>query len=539
MVAYGGAGSFFNSTPAAVRAGWLSILACIEVPCAVAGYWWATIHFHTQMHLWISICVAPLLLLRSNESVTVGKQWFTHYTEEYRIDSLDDMGISPGLLLNFAGSIVISAAITNFLVESWLAQFVGWPLLWRSMIAGWLAANVGIAISASTGAGGLSQTIDVLNRRGGAKSHGRIIEVSLAILWLIFELIAPALVAAVTATIVVANTIGLIAALGVLAGTATIILVLQASQFGKHPALWILLPIWGFGVGVGYLVRALIIRFTATALNLRPGWQAFPRNWRRTLFSTDFLFPPELIPGYSGQSRFNFTFLYKRLRSKPRWDEPDVFSLFLAIIYFAPAYAYRLSIKSTFWIYWPLAYISADLPRKNIRPAVFLDKLSATPLAWLSACLAASTLLGFVVTNFLTHVVTLWPALQIAFQIVAIEFILQLDWESQKPWVWFSLTSAAIALILFMWAAQMRPEFKHGDVDEDSALRIETNVGRMVRLARIGRVCTILLTLSLALYFLLWRSPLQCLLGHYQLDYVGTLFRWYFGKYMPEGPACL
>ncbi len=62
-------GMVLYSTPASVRAGWPSVFAFVEVAVAVAGYWWFAIHFETQKHLWISVCVAPLSLLQSKKSV--------------------------------------------------------------------------------------------------------------------------------------------------------------------------------------------------------------------------------------------------------------------------------------------------------------------------------------------------------------------------------------------------------------------------------------------------------------------------------------
>jgi hypothetical protein len=115
----------------------------------------------------------------------------------------------------------------------------------------------------------------------------------------------------------------------------------------------------------------------------------------------------------------------------------------------------------------------------------------------------------------------------------------QLDWGHQKPWLWFSLASAVATLFLFIWAGQVRPEFRHGDIDDVTAARMQITVRRMRLLARFRDVCAILLTVSLVIYYLLWRSRAECILSEYHLDYLSRLLRVYFGIYMPHGPTCV
>ncbi|MBR0950330.1 hypothetical protein [Bradyrhizobium canariense] len=76
-------GAALYSTRRSVRSLKPSLLACIELSFAVGLYWWIAIHFDTQKHLWVSICIAPLLLLRSQESVALGVRLFRRYTELY------------------------------------------------------------------------------------------------------------------------------------------------------------------------------------------------------------------------------------------------------------------------------------------------------------------------------------------------------------------------------------------------------------------------------------------------------------------------
>ena len=72
------AGSFFDrhlvwwSSRESIEAEKISLLAVAEVIFSVAAYWWIAWYFDTYAHLLVSVLVAPLVLLRSDESVALG-----------------------------------------------------------------------------------------------------------------------------------------------------------------------------------------------------------------------------------------------------------------------------------------------------------------------------------------------------------------------------------------------------------------------------------------------------------------------------------
>ncbi len=60
----------WGSTEESVERGAISVLACAEVAVGIWLYWWLIPWWlETNLHLLISVLVAPLLLLRSPESV--------------------------------------------------------------------------------------------------------------------------------------------------------------------------------------------------------------------------------------------------------------------------------------------------------------------------------------------------------------------------------------------------------------------------------------------------------------------------------------
>ena len=60
----------------------VSILAIAEVIFSVAVYWWIAVTFDTYLHLIISIALAPLVLIRSPQSVALGVEMFSRYLDE-------------------------------------------------------------------------------------------------------------------------------------------------------------------------------------------------------------------------------------------------------------------------------------------------------------------------------------------------------------------------------------------------------------------------------------------------------------------------
>ena len=120
------------STEVSVDRGAISVLACAEVAAGIWLYWWLIPWwFETNLHLLISVLVAPLLLLRSPESVAAALAAFQRF-----IDSKDE-GFSlrtkrgaVALLL----AVGLSAPVSWGLAETWLGGHDSWSLFWRAGI---------------------------------------------------------------------------------------------------------------------------------------------------------------------------------------------------------------------------------------------------------------------------------------------------------------------------------------------------------------------------------------------------------------------
>src|SRR5580704_14797327 len=75
------------SSPGSIRLGIPSVLGALEAVVAVAAWWTYGLYFNTFTHIWVSICIAPLLLLRSNQSTALGVRWFDRYIQRTSVEN--------------------------------------------------------------------------------------------------------------------------------------------------------------------------------------------------------------------------------------------------------------------------------------------------------------------------------------------------------------------------------------------------------------------------------------------------------------------
>jgi len=64
-----------RSDDESVERGQLNFWAMLETLLAIAGFWWIALKYETFFLLYSSLFVAPLLFLRSEESVRQGVEW--------------------------------------------------------------------------------------------------------------------------------------------------------------------------------------------------------------------------------------------------------------------------------------------------------------------------------------------------------------------------------------------------------------------------------------------------------------------------------
>ena len=109
------------------------------------------------------------------------------------------------------------------------------------------------------------------------------------------------------------------------------------------------------GNGLGIWLRTLFIRFFSTVFFMPYGLRCLTRNWYEVLWSIDIMHSPELLPGSKKiNSFFSVSGIMNEFNSKTKNSK---YYIFVAIIWYVPAIIWRWALKSTLWIWWPLAFL--------------------------------------------------------------------------------------------------------------------------------------------------------------------------------------
>jgi len=101
-----------------------SVLAAVESVCAVSLSLWVAWYFQTYTHLVVAIGLAPLLLLRTDESTRLGLKWFGGFLdnpelEDYLFTGLAFIGIILWFMVTFDILTFFLLSITLFIVEKY------------------------------------------------------------------------------------------------------------------------------------------------------------------------------------------------------------------------------------------------------------------------------------------------------------------------------------------------------------------------------------------------------------------------------------
>lgn len=421
----------FFSNPASIQAGTLSLLAVLETVVAVAVYWLIAWKWETHLHLLVSTCIAPLLLLRSDTSVQEGVEWFDAYTQ-------DGTKIRPtGTPVRFWGIVSLSATIAGLCVymasHELLLGHAGWSLFGRAFLLGGTAFLIAVAVAgavaiAVAGAGAGVVAVLVAGAVAGAGTG------------------AVAGVGAVAGAVAVAVAVAVVGAVvGAVAGTGAI-----AGAIAGEGLVIFFIPLF-----VGVLLRSLAIRFTCTLRHLPLGLQAMPNNWWQILMVIDLKHPPEILPGLDASHKFSFLTIRGEAFSK-QYIFNRITYIIILIIWFPPALLYRWSLKSTCWLYWPLVYLSTK-PRWNTTgktdAEIFLKTLHTSRMETLRRWTASAVLVSALVSSVSGH----WNMLgqPFAHMLILVHWV-RFDLTAMAPWQWCALLGAIITVTLFFFSDRVK-----------------------------------------------------------------------------------
>jgi hypothetical protein len=512
------------STESSIRDHIPSALATLEVLIALTGWWSYAAYFQTFSHIWISICVAPLLLLRSNQSVALGVNWFFSYKETLR-KSRDELAsftqkfseqkksrqlfsrdlppfVAEGLsgmlskeaAIVFLAALAVSSLISYSLADRWITAFGFWGIL----LVGFLSSYLGTA-------GGFA----AVPARSGSFTQ---------------------------LTAVIGGLLGSVVGVGIADGFRAAFLSGAGAAFGfgiQAIAPFRIARSINFPFELGIWLRTLAIRFFATALFLKAGFSKIPTNFTNTLFVIDARQLPELMPGYRDNSIADDILtcdgVLRILRREIR--ERDIFgisaSLTRILIFFIPAYAYRLSIKSTCWLYIPLVYVASTHDFGSTQ-AHFIDRLERSRREGLRRALAVITLAGFIVTTA-AHSFRLIPEVIGKRFVSPIEYFFLIDTHTIRPWQILALLSAGITFYLFFSIRDVQVDKDHASQSSLLDDHIDRKIFRLKFMMSVRNVFSGMLIIILMVHFSLLFDPVRAWIPNYILQGLAT----FYGSYMP------
>jgi hypothetical protein len=430
----------FWSTTESIQNEMPSLTAILETLVAVPLYWWIAVRVGVIQPLLIGVAIAPLVLLRSDESVALGISWLQRFEKNLLGDPIYK-NMSDASRCRFWAITALSAAIAIVLTWTIIRHIPFLPQDWQEGIK---AVVITIVSPLSF----------------GLFFHG-----------------IPIILLTVYPNILTITTI-----------SGKLLL-----KLGEDRPLFVFLALWWApGYVLGVFIVTVGIRITATLAHLRPGIVALPRNFRRLILCTSPRQIPEVVPGIDGtNSALRFSVYLHEL-------EFDGFSkcifssvvTILGILLYFPAWFYRVTIKSTAWFWWPLAFLGGDL-RQARNPELFQWKMMGSLWAKTSIALSCASLLTFATANLVLD----GTVFQHNPLLTPLGYLLLIDW-TPKLWQVCAVLGSLVSLALVFLVNDASGEYRiaHSSGNDGLLNAVERKFGWIERLARL-RLLVILLIL--------------------------------------------
>jgi len=318
----------WHCTVESAEEGVFSPLALLESVLAVSLSLYIAWHYQTYWHIAVASCLAPFLLLRTDESTRKGLQLFHEnwHPNLYLFQALEIVLIAWFLSIYFS---------TMLLVLWFLFALIGLLFVW------------------------LENT-----KRLNSKK--------------VFYLLLTGI------TGIVIGVVGTDAALD--ASLEIIEKIVEVEEIDKGVivagAIFVALVVGGVArVGGGIVAASLLGKVWATlTIFIASPWQSIkviPNNWHRIVFCVDMFHPPELMPGIEGKKYADLTDPYDLFRFgkwisnindglKKDWSGKyyALFYLSLSPLIYFPALAYRWSLKSSCLVWLPLIWLTGGKEKR-------------------------------------------------------------------------------------------------------------------------------------------------------------------------------
>lgn len=388
----------------------VSFLAIVEIFIASIIYWFVAIYLDTYVHIWISVLVAPFLLLRSNSSIDMGLSLFENGVRSKRKYTLFYRFIFEMLVLSIV-SIITYILFERFINPNDTVSIIIFILFCSGM-------GVGIGL-------GLFGVND--NQRIGILS--------------------------ILTVLIISIYLGGLLVLYVVLFTALMsILVLFIFKKKGEIVLGILLTTFlGLGVALGLLFMIFIYKLVSIISNFPEGYKNIIQNWKYNNFMLDIVYPPELMYGiekYKGLNEYKLSNFYTELKKIDGIIESFSVTATYLILYPFSIF-YRFSIKATFWFYVPLLILVRTPSNKNDNIAIkdLLSKLHRYSFAKLFVWGASIFLLMFLFFNLeASYIKELHNPFGIYLSLIYFDF------SSIEIWKLLQIFMAILTIILYFWS---------------------------------------------------------------------------------------
>jgi len=453
-----------------------SIAAIIETALAAPLFWWLAGHVGFYLPLLISMAVAPFVLLRSDESVKLGLRWFLKWHErkgtfgfvsprdrylgnEAEISLVNATTRSLIAVASAGGALVVVISSIDyfqrfFQTSIWLSIiFVFWSSLFifdlTALVLSALASFVivGLSVTWMTGKG-------LLITLAGNLAVGIVGAFALTI----------ALSRSGMMSMIISVAVGIF--VGFL---MTFMLVLRQRLMDRQSTATVFLfPLQFFFDVPGLLSYALfifgetaLIRMSATIVYLHKGLESLPQNFRRLVICTSPAQVPELIPGLdAAETKLHWFTLAGSLsvietirrHFGPVWVAQT--SIQTALI-FLPAWLYRITLKSTFWFWWPLTLLGGEV-RYARDPGLYHERAVKSLWGVTGIVLSLLTVIAFIFTNLIATGGIFHPNPLLN----AMGYVFLIDW-SAPPWQLLSLASALLSLFIILRLDYVFREYRY------------------------------------------------------------------------------
>jgi hypothetical protein len=218
-----------------------------------------------------------------------------------------------------------------------------------------------------------------------------------------------------------------------------------------------LAPVFTAGIAAGMWLRSVAFRILATLRFPGPGIRSVPKNFRESLFVVDVRRPVQLLPHPQGHAVSSDVIINAFDRSTSILGHGFLAAVLVFLC--APAFVYRLSIKSTFWALWPLIAISGPLTYGR-DPVALLRTLSKKPGEWLTRAVSLAGLLGLISSHVFPNLSLTSAREALPPKLISpLQYLFLADFSALRPWQWLHIGVIVLTLwVLWIWAGNLRAQ---------------------------------------------------------------------------------